>query len=399
VRLIVFSYAYLKQLSQTFQVIKANSFQKSIDPLLNRSKNEELRELLTLTATIPFDDRINHKALIHDLKLTLIQSYLHDVGSGLLDDSSNIPFVDLCRHMLIVDGGDEFIRPRNVGLLFFNDKPDDFFPYTQIDIVYFPQGESGNTIHEEVFKGPIHQQLRDALRHLQNNFISERIIKIPGQAEARRIFNYPYEAIEEALVNAVYHRSYEIREPIEVRITPEAIQIVSHPGADHSIPLEDIRAGQIKPRRYRNRRIGEFLKELDLTEGRGTGIPKIRRVIKINGSPEPIFWTDEGRLSFFTEIRIHPDFLSKAQVEAQVRSELNLTETELKILNICGVNSVSIREILAYMQHSSISGNIKKALGRLKRMEAITYTIPEKPNSKNQRYRITDFGKRLLNLK
>ena len=31
-----------------------------------------------------------------------------------------------------------------------------------------------------------------------------------NKAEAERIFNYPYEAIEEALVNAVYHRSYEI---------------------------------------------------------------------------------------------------------------------------------------------------------------------------------------------
>lgn len=32
-------------------------------------------------------------------------------------------------------------------------------------------------------------------------------------------------------------------------------------------------------RRYRNLRIGEFLKELDLTEGRATGIPKILKVM------------------------------------------------------------------------------------------------------------------------
>lgn len=148
--------------------------------------------------------------------------------------------------------------------------------------MHFPEGEGGGVIQEEIFKGPLHQQLRDALRYIQNNFISERVVKISGQAEARRFFNYPYDAIEEALVNAVYHRSYEIREPIEVRVTPDAIQVVSHPGAESSIPLKDVEAGRIKPRRYRNRRIGEFLKELDLAEGRGTGIPKIRRAMQKN---------------------------------------------------------------------------------------------------------------------
>ena len=44
-----------------------------------------------------------------------------------------------------------------------------------------------------------------------------------GQAEAIRFFNYPYQAIEEALVNAVYHRGYDVREPVEVRIMEDRI--------------------------------------------------------------------------------------------------------------------------------------------------------------------------------
>jgi ATP-dependent DNA helicase RecG len=46
-------------------------------------------------------------------------------------------------------------------------------------------------------------------------------------------------------------------------------------------------AGRAVSRRYRNRRIGEFLKELDLTEGRSTGVPKIFRTMAANGSPHP----------------------------------------------------------------------------------------------------------------
>ena len=43
--------------------------------------------------------------------------------------------------------------------------------------------------------------------------------------------------------------------------------------------------GYIRSRFYRNRRIGEFLKELDLAEGRNTGIGKIVRAMRENGSP------------------------------------------------------------------------------------------------------------------
>jgi ATP-dependent DNA helicase RecG len=108
------------------------------------------------------------------------------------------------------------------------------------------------------------------------------------------------------LVNAVYHRSYEEREPIEVRISLEELVILSFPGPDRSIRLEDLQAGRAVSRRYRNRRIGEFLKELDLTEGRATGIPKILKVMAANGSPAPLFETDDDRTSFVIRLPSHP---------------------------------------------------------------------------------------------
>lgn len=66
-------------------------------------------------------------------------------------------------------------------------------------------------------------------------------------------------------------------------------------------------------RRYRNRRIGEFLKELDLTEGRSTGIPKVLRVMAENGSPAPEFDTDEDRTYFLIRLPVHVH--AKAQLE------------------------------------------------------------------------------------
>ena len=46
------------------------------------------------------------------------------------------------------------------------------------------------------------------------------------------------------------------------------IEIVSFPGPDRSVTQEGLKRYKVSNRRYRNRRIGDILKELHLTEGR-----------------------------------------------------------------------------------------------------------------------------------
>jgi ATP-dependent DNA helicase RecG len=140
-----------------------------------------------------------------------------------------------------------------------------------------------------------------------------------------RLFNYPFPAIEEAVVNALYQRSYEQREHVEVRVNPDGIEVVSYPGPDASIRTEALNGDKIVARRYRNRRIGEFLKELALTEGRSTGIPTIRTAMAENGSPSPRFSTDEARKHFLVELPVHPEMPHDAAHQV-------LTETEASIV-------------------------------------------------------------------
>ena len=296
---------------------------------------EEIRDLFALANNVPFDDRINHEADIADLNITLIQSYLKEVGSSLYQVSDKMDFVDLCKSMNIVNTLPEYTKPKNVGLMFFSLNPERFFPYAQIDVVEFPDDLGGDRITETTFRGPLHQQLRDALRYIRNNIIKEQVIKLPDVAEAQRFFNYPFASIEESLSNAVYHRAYDVREPIEVRVLPDRIEIVSYPGPDRSITDEGLRTYHVFNRRYRNRRIGEFLKEMHLTEGRNTGFRKILNALDKNGSPKPIFETDPDRLSFSTTLHIHPYFLQKDEgINDGINEGINevLTEKELLVL-------------------------------------------------------------------
>ena len=183
----------------------------------------------------------------------------------------------------------------------------------------------------------------------------------PDRPEAERLWNFPLAAIEEAIVNAVYHRSYEIREPIEVRISMEELVILSFPGPDRSIKMDDLSAGRAVSRRYRNRRIGEFLKELDLTEGRSTGITKMLKVLARNGSPAPVFETDEERSYFLIRLPVHPKAVSE---ETPVKTPVKVSEeTSEKILTEIRRNRyVTIKELsqLIGVTTRSVERNLKK---------------------------------------
>ena len=224
-----------------------------------RARGTDERELLSLAATVPFDDRYHQSSSLDDLSPRLIERFLRDVGSDLAEETG-LPTETLGRRMNIVGGPAEACFPKNVGLLFFNEAPHRFFPATQIDVVWFPDGPGGDRFEEKEFRGPLSVILRDAIDFIARNYLKETVVKHPHQAEAERFWNFPLAAIEEAVVNAIYHRSYEEREPVEVRITPQELTILSFPGADRSIRMEDLQTGRAISRRYRkppDRRVSE----------------------------------------------------------------------------------------------------------------------------------------------
>ncbi len=162
-------------------------------------------------------------------------------------------------------------------------------------------------MRERISHGPLTHQIHETL-NLLSTIGGELIEKVPGQIEAERSFAYPEEALEEALVNAVYHRGYDgPPEPTKVYLYPDRIEIINYPGPVAGVRREQLLPGHPGPvAPARNRRIGEFLKELRLAEARGTGIPKIQRKMKENGSPEPTFDFDDDRTYYRTTLPIHP---------------------------------------------------------------------------------------------
>lgn len=352
-----------------------------------RATSDEEKELYSLANKIPFDDRCNLQANIEDIKPTLISNFLYEVKSDLYPLATDMSLRELCRSMNLIAGPVETEKPVNVGLMFFNEQPDRFFKYSRIEVIDKPD-PTGEGMTEKIFAGPIDRQLKDSLSYIKNYIIKEKISKLSDRAEAERIYNYPFAAVEEALANAVYHKSYQISEPITVTVTPERIEINSLPGPDRTITDENLRACKLVSKRYRNRRIGDFLKELKLVEGRNTGIPTMMKALKDNGSGLPIFETDEERTYFTVIIPVHEGFNIdvKTNSEASKKQRRNRDEIKEMIIALLRENGqLSKKELIGMMGYAKNTATVDAVLKTLFEANIIGYTDENNKHNINQK--------------
>lgn len=273
-----------------------------------KASGDILRQLISLTARIPFDDRRATGVSIEKIREQMVREFLAEVRSGLLGETDAREIYRRMRLSAPVNGHEV---PRNVALLFFADDPEEWFPGARIEVVQFADDAAGNVIEERVFRGSLDRQLRDALRHLEG-LSTQHFEKLPDRPETRGWASFPMPAIEESLANAIYHRSYEgTPEPTKVYIYPDRVEVISYPGPVPGIEARHLQVGaKVPPVPARNRRIGEVFKELRLAEARGTGIPKIFRSMVENGSPPPSYDFDAERTYFRVTLPAHREYVA-----------------------------------------------------------------------------------------
>lgn len=443
-------------INRPYSVMESVVAKKSIPKFYVRSKSstieakgEILDEVRELANRVPFDERGNSSISIDDISGIRVYEHLKSVGSKLIDDIGHKSLTEILDKMDLIDGPIENRQIKNVAAMMFCDHPEKFFPVTQVDIVYFPEGSIENPdlmIEAPKITGPVPKMIDEALSFLRTNVIKQRITKPSDTEKSIKVFNYPYQAIEEAVVNALYHRDYMEREPVEITIEPTHIDILSYAGPDRSISKEAIKeAKKLKARRYKNRRLGDFLKELGLTEGRATGIPTIQKHLRLNGNSPAIIETDPDRTYFLITLPCREGFEEDhaqmssqekwelpieltqllGQVSDQVKSTINhyntikkgqIGELLVQVLVQVRKNSkyrnqlpelaTSILDTLTLLhdrEYSAQAINNTLEFGEIKDLKRriltplidlgyLTMTIPDKPNSKNQAYKLTEKG-------
>jgi len=122
--------------------------------------------------------------------------------------------------------------------------------------------------------------------------------------------------------------------------------------------------------------------------------------MKNNGSKEPIFETDDDRSYFLTILLGHTGTKIKGPVDEPVDENsienIEVNGLSLNILLVLDLRVQSSKDIAKNLNIETKHGAMKRAMKRLRELKLIEYTIPDKPNSSKQEYRLTKKGQRLV---
>jgi ATP-dependent DNA helicase RecG len=269
-------------------------------------------------------------------------------------------------------------------LLLLSDDPQKsaFFPYAKIECARFKGTCVDTFIDRKTYDGNVLDQVELAyefvLRHINQSAKTEGVY-----TQSR--WQYPVKAIREAIRNAVIHRDYSLSgKDIKIAIYDDMVEITSPGKLPPSVDFSQLEARQSE---IRNKVIAPLFKHLGLIDQRGNGLKLMADELKDYPGIE-LKWSEIG-------FQFQVQFILK---EAQVDSDMERPESQLaaRILSALQHHEAGMANLANQLGHHSVSGELKKQIKKLLVESLIERTIPEKPNSRLQKYRLTEKGKALI---
>lgn len=279
---------------------------------------------------------------------------------------------------------------RNVGVLFFAKNVRRFLPQAYITCLLAKETGKAGIIDRKDFAGGLVADIEDALQFVDRN--TRTAYEIKGLIR-KNIPEYPPDVLREAIINALMHRDWSIEGAnVFIEIYADRIEI-SSPG---SLPKILSLSGLGRRTVRRNPLIADLLDRIGFVEKPGTGIQRMRNEMRAQGCPEPEF---EANGFFAVTLRPNP---AVRDVGAPSRTA---TEPHTDV----DIRFDSVHRLLQAVSGEMTSRDLRRSLGLQNnahfRMAYLTpalragllaMTVPDKPRSKNQRYRLSKAGCRLL---
>ena len=114
------------------------------------------------------------------------------------------------------------------GLLFFHENPQKYMYWAKLRFLRCANDDITSIIEDRFFEGPIWKIIDDFVGYLKS--VIGRIPVIEGKVRREDIFEYPLEAVREAVTNALAHRNYIMATEVQVFLTPKRL-IIKNPGS------------------------------------------------------------------------------------------------------------------------------------------------------------------------
>lgn len=314
---------------------------------------EELHDLFQQTGKIYFDEGDCVGTDETSINTSLLQRFMALAG---LSDYFDTP--TLAQNLQLI--GNKGVL-KNGAVLFFHRHPQQIFAYAVIRCVLFDGVEKRYILDDKSFQGSLLDQYYSAMTWLRSKLNISYDIEGQGGQPRKEIWEIPETVLKEALVNALGHRNYyEKGAEIAVEVYTDRIEISNPGGLVSAIPMAQFG----KRSHSRNPLIFGLLARAKLVEKIGSGVPRMRALMREAGLPAPVFLT-EG--SFFVTFFRPVNF--DRWVERWVDT---LTENRIHILRMIQKNPAITKKELSQttsLSASAIDKNIEylKKIGLLSR--------------------------------
>jgi predicted HTH transcriptional regulator len=288
-----------------------------------------------------------------------------------------------------------------------------YFPYAKIECVRFKGTTTDTTIDSQTIKVPVCFQADLAIKFVERNI--KKGSKI-GRVYREERWEYPLSAVRELIINAVIHRDYSFSgRDIRVAIYDDMLEITSPGTISPGIDLKNLRGGQSE---IHNKSLGSIFKELNLIEQWGTGFKKLSDQLKVY--PEIEIKFNEPGLAFQVQF-IKKDYIPPAtedKLGTNLGQEEHASTPQVPHQPPLSTPPVSLQYLkntpqavkaLQFCIEYRFRLEIQKQLGLANKKHFLTAILkpliqnqllimssPDKPNSPNQKYLITEKGRLLL---
>jgi ATP-dependent DNA helicase RecG len=324
-----------------------------------------------------------------DISQNLLEEYLLRL-KRVKPNLANLPREKILRLQGLFDGA----APTLTGIMLFSDYPQAFFPNLCVTAVAVPGSEMGDTgeynerfLDNARIEGTLPQMLEQAIRFVHRNSAVRTIIDPDTGARTDKT-DYPMVAVREIILNALIHRDYSIHTdsaPITLVMYRDRLVLENPGGLYGRLTLDTL--GSVSAD-TRNPFLAGVMEVLAEAENRFSGIPTIRRAMREYGLPPPEFEVLRGVFRVTLRCAAFPGGAADYSYTGGFVADSGSGDvpSEEAILRFC-VTPRSRKDLARrfpgltpiYLMTDYVNPLVEK--GKLE------LSLPEKPKSKNQRFR------------
>ena len=292
-----------------------------------------LTEFLLRKFVRSWDDVVEDSFTFEDINLTTIEEFKKLATDRLPYVASETdPIIILNKLNLLKNG-----KYKRAAVLLFGKNPQHFFMQAHIKIGKFIS--DADILTSDIVGGNLFQQIEQTLSILKTKYLLSPITY--EGIHRREKLEYPYNALREAILNAIIHRNYLTTSAVQIRVYDDKLMVMNEGMLPDEIKIEDLKRDHLsKPR---NTLLADVFYKSGFIESWGRGTVKIISECVNENLPEPVF---ESRGHLFSVIFYKIEFTEKSS-EKSSEKVLNLIKNnpEITITSLAKQLGISTRAI------------------------------------------------------